>query len=163
VSWGGRVGDQSQWTTKILSSLAVGLVDNPTLVGGSMRHAQKDARPSGILRDALGQSQIRDSPNNANRESFNIPLLARSHNRNNKKLRIVSLLTSKTWGSCFVGIRAWFKNGSGTVAGTAHRVLRTTIPDPFWNHADIRRICLSPYPGSEVQGLIPVNPRLTQY
>ena len=30
---------------------------------------------------------------------------------------------------------AWFKKGSGTVAGTAHRVLRTTVPDPFLNHA----------------------------
>ena len=26
---------------------------------------------------------------------------------------------------------AWFKKGSGTVAGTARRVLRTTVPDPF--------------------------------
>jgi len=30
---------------------------------------------------------------------------------------------------------AWFKKGSGIVAGTARRVLRTTIPDPFLNHA----------------------------
>ena len=30
---------------------------------------------------------------------------------------------------------AWFKKGSGTVAGTARRVLRTTVPDPFLNHA----------------------------
>ena len=30
---------------------------------------------------------------------------------------------------------AWFKKGSGTVAGTAHWVLRTTVPDPFLNHA----------------------------
>jgi len=28
----------------------------------------------------------------------------------------------------------WFKKGSGTVAGTARRVLRTTVPDPFLNH-----------------------------
>ena len=27
----------------------------------------------------------------------------------------------------------WFKKGSGTVAGTARRVLRTTVPDPFLN------------------------------
>jgi hypothetical protein len=33
-------------------------------------------------------------------------------------------ITSLTW--------AWFnKKGSGTVAGTARRVLRTTVPDPF--------------------------------
>ena len=31
---------------------------------------------------------------------------------------------------------AWFKKGSGTVAGTARRVLRTTVPDPFLNHAE---------------------------
>ena len=30
-----------------------------------------------------------------------------------------------------------FKKGSGTVAGTAHRVLRTTVPDPFLNHTRI--------------------------
>ena len=30
-----------------------------------------------------------------------------------------------------------FKKGSGTVAGTARRVLRTTVPDPFLNHAEI--------------------------
>ena len=30
---------------------------------------------------------------------------------------------------------AWFKKGSGTVAGTARRVLRTTVPDPFLDHA----------------------------
>ena len=30
---------------------------------------------------------------------------------------------------------AWFKKGSGTVAGTARKVLRTTVPDPFLNHA----------------------------
>ena len=29
-----------------------------------------------------------------------------------------------------------FKKGSGTVAGTARRVLRTTVPDPFLNHAE---------------------------
>ena len=34
---------------------------------------------------------------------------------------------------------AWFKKGSGTVAGTAHRVLRTTVPDPFLNHAEMGR------------------------
>ena len=32
---------------------------------------------------------------------------------------------------------AWFKKGSGTVAGTARRVLGTTVPDPFLNHAKI--------------------------
>jgi len=31
----------------------------------------------------------------------------------------------------------WFKKGSGTVAGTAQRVLRTTVPDPFLNPAPI--------------------------
>ena len=31
--------------------------------------------------------------------------------------------------------RAWFKKGSGTFAGTARRVLRTKVPDPFLNHA----------------------------
>jgi AmmeMemoRadiSam system radical SAM enzyme/AmmeMemoRadiSam system protein B/AmmeMemoRadiSam system protein A len=42
-----------------------------------------------------------------------------------------------TWGSRRQPIRiaAWFKKGSGTVAGTARRVLRTTVPDPFLNHA----------------------------
>ena len=30
-------------------------------------------------------------------------------------------------------LRAWFKKGSGIVAGTARRVLRTTVPDPFLN------------------------------
>jgi hypothetical protein len=28
---------------------------------------------------------------------------------------------------------AWFKKGSGTVAGTARTVLCTTVPDPFLN------------------------------
>jgi hypothetical protein len=28
---------------------------------------------------------------------------------------------------------AWFKKGSGTFAGTARRVLRTKVPDPFLN------------------------------
>jgi hypothetical protein len=28
------------------------------------------------------------------------------------------------------------KKGPGTVAGTARRVLRTTVPDPFMNHAN---------------------------
>ena len=51
---------------------------NPPLAGVGKRHAQ-----------------------NANRESFNIPLLARYHNRNSQESRIVSLLTSKTWGVCF--------------------------------------------------------------
>jgi len=32
-------------------------------------------------------------------------------------------------------LATWFKKGSGTVAGTARRVLRTTAPDPFLNHA----------------------------
>ena len=36
---------------------------------------------------------------------------------------------------------AWFKKGSGTVAGTARRVLRTTVPDPFLNHAR-NRTCI---------------------
>ncbi len=31
---------------------------------------------------------------------------------------------------------AWFEKGSGTVAGTARRVLRTTVPDPFLNPAN---------------------------
>ena len=31
---------------------------------------------------------------------------------------------------------AWFKKGSGTFAGTARRVLRTKVPDPFLNHAE---------------------------
>jgi len=30
--------------------------------------------------------------------------------------------------------QTWFKKGSGTVAGTARRVLRTTVPDRFLNH-----------------------------
>jgi hypothetical protein len=34
-------------------------------------------------------------------------------------------------------ILAWFKKVSGTVAGTARRVLRTTVPDTFLNHAEI--------------------------
>ena len=33
------------------------------------------------------------------------------------------------------GEGAWFKKGSATVAGTARRVLRTTVPDPFLNQA----------------------------
>jgi len=35
--------------------------------------------------------------------------------------------------------RAWFKKVSGTVAGTARRVLRTTVPDTFLNQAAARR------------------------
>jgi hypothetical protein len=35
-------------------------------------------------------------------------------------------------------ISGWFKKGSGAVAGTARRVLRTTVPDPFLNHAGIQ-------------------------
>jgi hypothetical protein len=31
---------------------------------------------------------------------------------------------------------AWFKKGSGTFAGTARRVLRTKVPDPFLNQAE---------------------------
>ena len=31
-----------------------------------------------------------------------------------------------------------FKKGSGTVAGTARRVLRTTVPDPFLNHVEFQ-------------------------
>ena len=44
--------------------------------------------------------------------------------------------------------KAWFKKGSGTVAGTAGhrpkvgRVLRTTVPDPFLNHATAKSVCL---------------------
>ena len=30
-----------------------------------------------------------------------------------------------------------FRKGSGTVAGTARRVLLTTVPDPFLNHAQV--------------------------
>ena len=37
-----------------------------------------------------------------------------------------------------VRLGAWFKKESGTVAGTARGVLRTTVPDPFLNHA---RVC----------------------
>jgi glycosyl hydrolase family 2 len=37
-----------------------------------------------------------------------------------------------------VEIQAWFKKGSGTFAGTARRVLRTKVPDPFLNHAEIQ-------------------------
>ena len=33
----------------------------------------------------------------------------------------------------------WFKKGSGTVAGTARRVLRTSVPDPFLNQAAVAR------------------------
>ena len=36
-----------------------------------------------------------------------------------------------------------FKKGSGTVAGTARRVLRTTVPDPFLNDANIRPLTVS--------------------
>jgi hypothetical protein len=36
-------------------------------------------------------------------------------------------------------ILARFKKGSGTVAGTAQRVLRTTVPDPFLNQAEVLR------------------------
>ncbi len=39
-------------------------------------------------------------------------------------------------------IQAWFKEGSGTFAGTARRVLRTKVPDPFLNHACIRLPCV---------------------
>ena len=41
---------------------------------------------------------------------------------------------------------AWFKKGSGTVSGTARDQpsvgarLRTTVPDPFLNHA---QVCMS--------------------
>jgi len=40
----------------------------------------------------------------------------------------------------FVGVALGLvKKGSGTVAGTARRVLRTTVPDPFLNQASPRR------------------------
>src|SRR5262249_37915500 len=35
---------------------------------------------------------------------------------------------------------AWFKKGSGTVAGTARRVLGTTVPDPFLDQPMFRRL-----------------------
>ena len=38
----------------------------------------------------------------------------------------------------FTVFRAWFKKGSGTIARTARRVLRTKVPDPFLNHAVFR-------------------------
>jgi len=34
---------------------------------------------------------------------------------------------------------AWLKKGSGTVAGTAQRVLSTTVPDPFFSHAELQQ------------------------
>ena len=35
----------------------------------------------------------------------------------------------------YLSLRAFGKKGSGTVAGTAQRVLRTTVPDPFFPNA----------------------------
>jgi hypothetical protein len=65
--------------------------------------------------------------------------------------------------------RAWFKKGSGTFAGTARRVLRTKVPDPFLNlqlceeavHGDKDPLQLA-RPGRVRRGLvgIPGNPRL---
>ena len=37
------------------------------------------------------------------------------------------------WPTPFSTLRAFEKKGSGTVAGTAQRVLRTTVPDPFFS------------------------------
>ena len=38
------------------------------------------------------------------------------------------------WSAWRQARKAWFKKGSGTFAGTAPRVLRTKVPDPYLNH-----------------------------
>jgi hypothetical protein len=59
--------------------------------------------------------------------------------------------------------RAWFKKVSGTVAGTARRVLRTTVPDTFLNQAPIRTIGACPrfmrVSGKALAAGIAANPR----
>jgi hypothetical protein len=56
--------------------------------------------------------------------------------------------------------RAWFKKGSGTFAGTARRVLRTKVPDPFLNHAPSRRVesFLVLWLGLELAGYFVLSP-----
>ncbi len=69
-------------------------------------------------------------------------------------------------------LRAWFKKGSGTVAGTAGhrpkvgRVLHTTVPDPFLNHVTLDKgemlivpkgVEHKPFAGSECHVLVIVR------
>jgi len=49
------------------------------------------------------------------------------------------LFSHKSFGKSEDHYRGRSKKGSGTVAGTAHRVLRTTVPAPFLNHATTER------------------------
>ncbi len=53
--------------------------------------------------------------------------------------------------------QAWFKKGSGTFAGTARRVLRTKVPDPFLNHAQSQAMQDSPPVNSAVDARICVG------
>ena len=54
---------------------------------------------------------------------------------NRARVFLVAVVELAASGEIVQKKEAWFKKGSGTVAGTARRVLRTTVPDPFLNHA----------------------------
>jgi len=45
-------------------------------------------------------------------------------------------LLKSQWSCATQEKSAWFEKGSGTFAGTARRVLRTKVPDPFSTQAE---------------------------